>query len=78
MRTYLAFKDKGTTSSGKTKIVDVISINREVKLGQIGWWGGWRQYAFFPEPKSMPLFNSECLREIADKCDTMTKEHKKK
>lgn len=31
-------------------------------LGEIKWWGPWRQYVFFPQPET--LFNPECMKDI--------------
>jgi len=47
----------------KTMIWLVISKKRGDILGQISWYGPWRQYAFFPASSDV-LFNAECLGDI--------------
>ena len=46
----------------KTKVIGVYSKKNDDVLGEIKWFGRWRQYAFFPE--SGTIFNSECLNDI--------------
>lgn len=46
----------------KTKVIEVISKLHEQRLGIVKWYGAWRQYAFFPENKT--LFNVNCLEDI--------------
>lgn len=47
----------------KTMVWQVISKKSGNLLGQIAWYGPWRQYAFFPVPADV-LFNAECLGDI--------------
>lgn len=35
-------------------------------LGEIRWYGPWRQYAFFPEPNT--VFAGSCFADIAEFC----------
>ena len=43
-------------------------------LGLVQWFSHWRKYCFFPcEPT---VFDANCLREIADFCETRTQEHR--
>ena len=51
----LDFPDK------KTEVWQVISV-KGVFLGDIKWFGRWRQYAFFPEENT--VFNRQCLQDI--------------
>ena len=39
-------------------------------LGEIKWFPHWRCYAFFPKDKT--LYEQDCLRVIADFCETRT------
>lgn len=45
-------------------------------LGVIKWFGPWRGYAFFVAPKT--IFEWKCLREIANHCEILTKEHRER
>jgi hypothetical protein len=45
-----------------------------VVLGEIKWFGRFRQYAFFPANDT--VFNPACLRDIAYFCDLQTKGHR--
>lgn len=56
--TYLRFEEWPLPNQ-KTKVVDVISVRSGARLGQIKWWGAWRQYTFFPEPET--VWNPACL-----------------
>lgn len=46
----------------KTKAIGVWSRKSGETLGEIKWFGRWRQYTFFPRPET--IFNSECLDDI--------------
>ncbi|RPJ00147.1 MAG: hypothetical protein EHM36_15050 [Deltaproteobacteria bacterium] len=58
---YLEFDRVGWT--GKTDVWNVISKTRGTVLGQIKWFGAWRQYCFWPSPDT--LFNTECMADIS-------------
>lgn len=34
-------------------------------LGRVRWYNGWRQYVFTPSQTTDPVFNPDCLEEIA-------------
>ena len=57
----------------KTKVWYVTSKRDALKLGNVGWWGRWRRYVFSPHIQT--LFDADCLREIADFCESQTEEH---
>ena len=60
MSKYMEF-DK-VRDTGKTEIWNIISKSSEFILGQIKWYGPWRQYCFFPSPNS--VFNNGCMDDI--------------
>jgi len=60
MSKYMEFDKVGDT--GKTEIWNIISKSSEFILGQIKWYGPWRQYCFFPSPNS--VFNNGCMEDI--------------
>jgi hypothetical protein len=60
MTRYIYFEEIGNTS--KTTIWNVISQSSGITLGQVKWYGAWRQYCFFPE--SNTIWNTSCLESI--------------
>jgi hypothetical protein len=48
--------------SKKTKNINVVSKNSRLAIGEIKWYGPWRQYTFFPEPDT--IWNVDCLNSI--------------
>lgn len=47
----------------KTKRWRILSRKHGTHLGEIRWYGAWRQYTFNPAPAT--VFNAECLEDIA-------------
>lgn len=68
--TYVSFILSGHTE--KTIIWDVKTKYWET-LGIVKWFGSWRRYAFFP--KADTVFEKDCLRDIANFCESKTNEH---
>lgn len=58
---YLEFVRMRDT--GKTEVYDVMSALQGVCLGEIKWFGRWRQYSFYPTPET--IWNPECLDAIS-------------
>ena len=64
--------------TGKTRGFDVITKPGGYVLGDISWYGPWRQYCFTPVDDAGPLvFNSECLDLITDFLKDINIEHRK-
>lgn len=61
MSRYLRFEL--ALNKPKTSVWNVVSKGHHTLLGQIKWFGRWRQYCFYPENA---IFNSECLSDIKD------------
>lgn len=57
---YLVFTPALT--SGKTGVWNVLSLRHDALLGQIKWYGAWRQYCFFPAADT--IFNPGCMDDI--------------
>ena len=72
--TYIYFRNMGTSKSGKTSIWHVITAASTDPIGIIKWFFRWRRYSFFPVAET--VYEETCLREIAQFCETITKEHK--
>jgi len=55
----------------KTFTYTVVSCKDASELGQIKWYGPWRQYCFFPVAKS--VWSPGCIRDIQDFLDKAKK-----
>jgi hypothetical protein len=55
---YLEFREK-VVQGRKTPIIQIYSKNHGDLLGEIKWFGRWRQYTFFP--CSDTIWNVDCL-----------------
>jgi hypothetical protein len=68
MSDYMGFTEH-PSPSGKTQVVSITSRSSGRLLGEIRWYGRWRQYCFFPESKM--IFNRGCMQDIIDYIDTL-------
>jgi len=57
----------------KTDIWQVLEGNGAI-LGEVRWWGPWRQYTF--QPRGGTTYERRCLRDIADFCEEQTTAHR--
>lgn len=79
MKSFIKFVFITYSPTGKTGIWEVFSCDSVGKqaevtsLGAIKWFGRWRRYCFFPG--SNTVFDTGCLEEIANFCDTKTRLH---
>jgi hypothetical protein len=71
---YLNFDLIGHSQSGLTKRW-MIKNSSDIALGQVCWHGPWRKYVF-EAVQGGDRFDHHCLREIADFCETVTKDHR--
>ena len=58
---YMTFAER-PSATGKTRIVSVNARSSGVLLGEIRWFGRWRQYCFYPEHST--IFNRGCMTDI--------------
>lgn len=63
-----------TPANRKTRIWIVAEQANDGALGEVKWYGPWRQYAFFPW--AMMVFEKDCLRDIANWCEDASKKHR--
>lgn len=70
---YIRIIEAGKSKSGKTNIWNVLTADRTKMLGIIAWFGQWRMYTFYPEPKT--IFESQCLEEISEFTANATRQH---
>lgn len=59
---YLVMEQVPTPTDRKTMIWEVTSRSSSAVLGEIKWFGRWRQYCFWPF--SNTVFNVGCLEDI--------------
>ncbi len=71
---YIEFDWVGST--GKTDIWNVLSKSSEYILGQIKWYGAWRQYCFWPSPQT--IFSSRCMQDINQAVKQLMEDRRKK
>lgn len=71
--TWIEFVDAGTSPSGKTRRWNVRTRDGG-HLGGVSWYAPWRRYAFNPAPST--VYEQDCMRTIADFCETQTRDHK--
>jgi len=64
-----------TRSTEKTKFFEVINKAEDYLIGEIYWYGAWRQYCLFT-PYSDMVFNSACLELIINFLNDINEKHK--
>ena len=69
---FLHFYD--LPSLGKTRRIAVQSIRHGAHLGDIHWFGRWRQYVFAPVKEC--VFNTVCLTDIAGHVHDLNVQHR--
>lgn len=72
---YLLFEQQ-LAPGLKTQRWEVLAKRDRTVLGVIKWFGAWREYTFFPSYGT--TFNVGCLREIAERCGNLTREHRQR
>ena len=72
--TYIRFVAYGIRPGQKTSRWGVETKGDEDFLGEVKWFGRWRQYAFFPAPDC--VFEQMCMREIGDFIEERMRERK--
>lgn len=72
MTEYLRFLET-KPDDRKTKIVFVHSTQSGALLGEIRWFGRWRQYAFYPH--ALTIWNPDCLDAVSERIRILNVEH---
>ena len=60
---YLAFQELIRVEGHKTSVYSCRNKRSGEELGQIRWYGAWRQYCYFPTVQA--VYSGGCLRDIA-------------
>ena len=66
---YIEFYEQKTNT--KTKVISVIAKSSGHEIGQIKWFGRWRQYCFFPEDS---IWSDGCLVDVINYIKGLKKE----
>lgn len=69
MSDWLYFEDE-TPEGRKTKVIGVFNKSKGNRLGDIVWYGGWRQYVFDDGEIRLAL---SCLEDLAEKIKELKK-----
>ncbi len=73
---YITFCDIGPRPGENTSRYDVIAKEDNAELGRIRWFDRWSKYVFIPNQDTETCFEETCLRDIAEFCETRTREYK--
>ena len=57
------------TPERKTRVVACINRKSGISIARLAWYGPWRQYCLFPEPRT--VFNEGCLESITAALTTL-------
>ena len=60
----------------KTPIVTIRTLDGEIVLGEIRFYGAWRKFVFYPKEET--LFDSKCLCDIINMINTLQESWKNK
>ena len=71
---YIYFWHDSQNDNPKTQVWFVLAKERNGWLGRISWSGRWRCYKFSPTFNDDLDFEHQCLRDIADFIEKLTKE----
>jgi hypothetical protein len=74
---YLAFLIDNK-HKGKTKRIVIMNKHHQQIIGEILWFGRWRQYCFFPANHMATVWNKTCLEDVQKVIKELMEERKKK
>lgn len=77
VKQYIEINPAGTSPTGVTRVWNVVNSKKQQLIGTIKWWGGFRKYVFYVwmVDQEWILFDSDCMRMIADFLDSVNKRH---
>lgn len=71
---WIRFDEYPMPPGRKTKGFHVFNKDNEAFLGHIEWHTGFRKYSFYPDERT--VFETQCLKDIADFLDQLMEERK--
>jgi hypothetical protein len=71
---YLSFVINYVKGKGKTKVIDIVNNHYHEVIGEIKWFGRWRQYCFFPIAET--VWNKTCLDDVQEVIKNLMEERK--
>lgn len=77
---YITIEEGDRSPSGKTRRWSVFNAKSRFWLGQVLWYGPWRQYVFSTTATladSTTVYSAGCLRDIAEFVERVTTEHRR-
>ena len=63
---YFEVHEEPLRKGRKTSNHYIINLSSGALLGEIKWYGAWRQYCFFPSPSADTVWSTGCLDDIKD------------
>lgn len=66
------------SKTGKTKVITILSMHDDTKLGTISWSGAWRQYVFSPVTSFETIWSHDCLEDLRNFIIVLNKEQKER
>lgn len=73
---YITFNNVGLFEGDKVSAYSVRANGEEAELGKIRWFNRWNKYVLVPNTNLDTCFEETCLRDIAEFCETRTREEK--
>jgi len=71
---WIRFEERPSLRGRRTRRWAVVNKERGDHLGEISWYGPFRQYSFCPSGTA--VFERQCLRDIANFCELQTRAHR--
>lgn len=67
---YMIAEAAGASATGKTIVYNIFNSNHGAKLGEVKWYGPWRQYTFFPNEELRRIIERKKLKPLGGTKDT--------
>jgi hypothetical protein len=74
MAKWIVFKELPKGKNRLTRLFVVLNTESQTPIGNIAWYGAFRQYSFFP--KENTVFEKTCLKDISEFLQQLMDERK--